>query len=77
MGAASARAISSHRNPATRQGLERAVAWSPASRKIWGQSAAARDNEHDLSLSFSAGEEFKRHGDPPSQYAAAKRPNLL
>ena len=28
MGAASARAISSPRNPATRQGLERAVAWS-------------------------------------------------
>jgi hypothetical protein len=39
--------------------------------------AITRDDEHDLSLSFSAGEEFKRYGDPLYKYAAAKRLNLV
>jgi hypothetical protein len=39
--------------------------------------AITRDDEHDLSLSFSAGEEFKRYGDPLYRYAAAKRLKLV
>jgi hypothetical protein len=39
--------------------------------------AITRDDEHDLSLSFSAGEEFKRYGDPLYRYAAGKRLNLV
>jgi hypothetical protein len=39
--------------------------------------AITRDDEHDLSLSFSASEEFKRYGDPLYKYAAAKRLNLV
>ncbi|MBV9908550.1 MAG: questin oxidase family protein [Hyphomicrobiales bacterium] len=39
--------------------------------------AVKRDDEHDLSLSFSAGEEFKHYGDPLYTYAAAKRLNLV
>jgi hypothetical protein len=39
--------------------------------------AITRDDEHDLSLSFSASEEFKRFGDPLYKYAAAKRLNLV
>ena len=35
--------------------------------------AVTRDDEHDLSLTFSAGEEFKLYGDRLYQYAAAKR----
>jgi hypothetical protein len=41
------------------------------------REAVGRDDEHDLSLSFSAGEEFKHYGDPLYQYAAAKRLNLV
>jgi hypothetical protein len=41
------------------------------------REAVTHDDEHDLSLSFSAGEEFKRYGDPLYQYAAAKRLNLV
>jgi hypothetical protein len=41
------------------------------------REAITHDDEHDLSLSFSAGEEFKRYGDPLYQYAAAKRLNLI
>ena len=41
------------------------------------REAVKRDDEHDLSLSFSAGEEFKRYGDPLYTYAAAKRLNLI
>jgi hypothetical protein len=41
------------------------------------REAVARDDEHDLSLSFSAGEEFKHYGDPLYKYAAAKRLNLF
>jgi len=37
------------------------------------REAVGRDDEHDLSLPFSAGEEFKRYGDPLYRYAAAKR----
>jgi hypothetical protein len=41
------------------------------------REAIAHDDEHDLSLTFSAGEEFKRYGDPLYRYAAAKRLNLV
>jgi len=41
------------------------------------REAVARDDEHDLSLTFSAGEEFKHYGDRLYQYAAAKRLSLL
>ena len=41
------------------------------------REAITHDDEHDLSLSFSAGEEFKRYGDRLYQYAAAKRLNLV
>jgi hypothetical protein len=41
------------------------------------RAAITRDDEHDLSLPFSAGEEFKRTGDRLYQYAAAKRLNLV
>jgi hypothetical protein len=41
------------------------------------REAVKRDDEHDLSLSFSAGEEFKHYGDRLYQYAAAKRLNLV
>jgi Questin oxidase-like len=44
--------------------------------EIFGE-AVKRDDEHDLSLCFSAGEEFKRYGDPLYKYAAAKRLNLI
>jgi Questin oxidase-like len=41
------------------------------------REAVARDDEHDLSLTFSAGEEFKHYGDRLYQYAAAKRLSLI
>ena len=41
------------------------------------REAVKRDDEHDLSLSFSAGEEFKHYGDPLYTYVAAKRLNLV
>jgi Questin oxidase-like len=41
------------------------------------REAVTRDDEHDLSLSFSASEEFKRYGDPLYNYAAAKRLNMV
>ncbi len=41
------------------------------------REAVARDDEHDLSLTFSAGEEFKHYGDRLYQYAAAKRLSLV
>ena len=41
------------------------------------REALTRDDEHDLSFSFSAGEGFKRYGDPLYKYAAAKRLNLV
>ncbi len=41
------------------------------------REAVQRDDEHDLSLTFSAGEEFKHYGDPLYTYAAAKRLNLV
>jgi hypothetical protein len=44
--------------------------------EIFGE-AVKRDDEHDLSLCFSAGEEFKRYGDSLYKYAAAKRLNLI
>ena len=41
------------------------------------REAVTRDDEHDLSLSFSAAEEIKRYGDPLYKYAVAKRLNLI
>ena len=41
------------------------------------REAVTRDDEHDLSLTFSSGEEFKHYGDPLYTYAAAKRLNLV
>ena len=35
------------------------------------------DDEHDLSLAFSAGEEFKHYGDPLYKYVAARRLNMI
>jgi hypothetical protein len=51
-------------------------AWRRARLPDWPEiyrEAVARDDEHDLSLTFSAGEEFKHTGDRLYQYAAAKR----
>jgi hypothetical protein len=44
--------------------------------EIFAQAVTC-DDEHDLSLTFSAGEEFKRYGDPLYKYAAAKRLNMI
>jgi hypothetical protein len=55
-------------------------AWRRARLPDWPEiyrEAVARDDEHDLSLSFSAGEEFEHYGDRLYQYAAAKRLNLV
>jgi hypothetical protein len=55
-------------------------AWRRARLPDWPEiyrEAAARDDEHDLSLVFSAGEEFKHYGDRLYQYAAAKRLSLV
>ncbi len=41
------------------------------------REAVTHDDEHDLSLSFSASEEFKIYRDPLYRYAAAKRLNLI
>jgi hypothetical protein len=54
-------------------------AWRRAPLPDWPEiyrEAVERDDEHDLSLTFSAGEEFKHYGDRLYQYAAAKRLNL-
>jgi len=48
----------------------------PDWREIFSE-AVSRDDEHDLSLTFSAGDEFKHYGDRLYQYAAAKRLNLV
>jgi len=55
-------------------------AWRNARLPDWPEifrEAVARDDEHDLSLTFSAGEEFKHYGDRLYQYAAAKRLSLV
>jgi hypothetical protein len=55
-------------------------AWRRARLPDWPEiyrAAVARDDEHDLSLTFSAGEEFKHYGDRLYQYAAAKRLSLV
>jgi hypothetical protein len=59
---------------------EELEAWRRARLPDWPEiydEAVARDDEHDLSLVFSAGEEFKHYGDRLYQYAAAKRLNLV
>jgi hypothetical protein len=55
-------------------------AWRVARLPDWPEiyrEAVARDDEHDLSLTLSAGEEFKHYGDRLYQYAAAKRLSLV
>jgi hypothetical protein len=55
-------------------------AWRRARLPDWPEiyrEAVARDDEHDLSLTFSAGEEFRHYGDRLYQYAAAKRLSLV
>jgi len=54
--------------------------WRRAPLPDWAdifREAVTHDDEHDLSLSFSASEEFKFYRDPLYQYAAAKRLNLI
>jgi Questin oxidase-like len=54
-------------------------AWRRMSLPDWPEiyrEAIAREDEHDLSLAFSAGEEFNHYGDRLYQYVAAKRLNL-
>ncbi|MGB7975021.1 MAG: questin oxidase family protein [Roseiarcus sp.] len=54
--------------------------WRRARLPDWPEiyrEAVARDDEHDLSLVFSAGEEFKHYGDRLYQYVAAKRLSLV
>jgi hypothetical protein len=61
-------------------GADQLEAWRRMPLPDWPEifrEAITHDDEHDLSLSFSAGEEFKRYGDPLYQYAAAKRLNLV
>jgi len=41
------------------------------------REAVTHDDEHDLSLTFSASEEFKRYEDPLYKYVAAKRLKLI
>ncbi len=55
-------------------------AWRRARLPDWPEiyrEAVARDDEHDLSLAFSAGDEFGRYGDRLYQYVAAKRLSLV
>ena len=55
-------------------------AWRRMSLPEWPEiyrEAVTRDDEHDLSLTFSAGEEFTHYGDRLYQYAAAKRLSLV
>jgi len=55
-------------------------AWRRMSLPDWPEihrEAVARDDEHDLSLTFSAGEEFNHYGDRLYQYVAAKRLSLV
>ena len=61
-------------------GGEQLAAWRAARLPDWPEilgEAVTRDDEHDLSLCFSASEEFKHYGDPLYQYAAAKRLQMI
>jgi Questin oxidase-like len=61
-------------------GADELETWRRARLPDWPEiyrEAVARDDEHDLSLTFSAGEEFEHYGDRLYQYAAAKRLGLL
>ncbi len=61
-------------------GADELEAWRHAPLPDWPEiyhEAVTRDDEHDLSLCFSAGEEFKHYGDRLYQYAAAKRLELV
>jgi hypothetical protein len=48
----------------------------PEWREIFSE-AVTHDDEHDLSLTFSAAEEFKVYGDPLYKYVAAKRLKMV
>jgi hypothetical protein len=55
-------------------------AWRCAPLPDWPEiyrEAVTRDDEHDLSLTFSVSEEFRHYGDRLYQYAAAKRLSLI
>ena len=55
-------------------------AWRRTALPDWPEifsEAVTRDDEHDLSLAFSASDEFNHYGDRLYQYAAAKRLNLV
>jgi hypothetical protein len=59
---------------------ERLEEWRRMRLPDWAEihrEAITRNDEHDLSLTFSASEEYKRYGDPLYKYAAAKRLNLV
>ena len=59
---------------------EQLDAWRAARLPDWPEilgEAVTRNDEHDLSLCFSASEEFKRYGDRLYQYAAAKRLQMI
>ncbi len=61
-------------------GADELEAWRRMPLPDWPEihrEAITRDDEHDLSLTFSASEEFKHYGDRLYQYAAAKRLNLV
>jgi len=61
-------------------GADELEAWRRTALPDWPEicrEAVKRDDEHDLSLAFSAGDEFKHYGDRLYQYAAAKRLNLV
>jgi hypothetical protein len=61
-------------------GADELEAWRRAPLPDWPEiyrEAVRRDDEHDLSLCFSASEEFKHYGDRLYQYSAAKRLELV
>jgi hypothetical protein len=61
-------------------GAEALEHWRRAPTPDWPEifrEAVARDDEHDLSLTFSAAEEFKHYGDPLYKYVAAKRLGMI
>ena len=59
---------------------EQLSAWRRAPVPKWEEikaTAVACDDEHDISLTFSAFEEWKFYGDPLYQYVAARRVRLI
>jgi hypothetical protein len=61
-------------------GADEVEAWRRMPLPGWPEihrEAVTRNDEHDLSLAFSASEEFKHYGDRLYQYAAARRLSLV